>query len=116
MRGRDLHRKDVGLRANASEPPVMQSLNPEDRPVLPVFPQQEGSNVSRHTDDVAQQRQPGRLGNLVSGACRRRWRQGFDLADCGCDLPANQVHLADQVDPSLDLGQFVWGQDALEYP
>ena len=96
----------------------MQSLNPEDRPVLPVFPQQEGSEISRHAECVVQQRQPCSLGNLVGGACRRRrwWGRRFGLPDSGCDLPANQVDLADKVDPSLDLGQFVWGQDALEYP
>ena len=60
---------------------------------------------------------PGRLGNLCGGACRRRRRrgQGFDLTDGGGNLPANQIHPADEGDPSLNLGQLILRQDALEH-
>ncbi len=53
--------------------------------------------------------QPSRLGNLVKGTSSRgRWSgHGFYLPNGGSDLPTNEVHPADQVDPALNLRQFV---------
>ena len=87
----------------------MQGPYSEYRPVLPVFPEQKAAQVPRHAKDVAQQRQPGGLGDFGGGPNGRRSqrRYGFNLPDgCG-DLATNQVPAADEVNSFPHLGQFV---------
>ena len=87
----------------------MQGPYSEYRPMPPVFSGKELTNVADHAKDVAQQRQPGGLGDLGGGPNGRRSqrRYGLNLPDgCG-DLAANQVQTADEVNSFPHLGQFV---------
>lgn len=124
--------KHVGFRPGEDDKPVRKRPEAEDRADRPVLPGEIGYRVSPHAERVADQRQsapvgerygfqrpsPGRPGTqgrppppgdgVGLGNARRAYRRE--------DRTGDQIHLADELEPVLDLGHFRGREQPSEDP
>ena len=76
------------------------------------MPQEESGEIAHHADNIANERQTRRLGNL--SARRREQGYGLKLAERLSNRLADQVHLPNQFDPLPHLVQFFIRQNVAE--
>ena len=92
---------------------AIQRPDAKDRAQAAVLGGHEGTDIARHVDRIANQRQPRRMG-YFPGPARGRDRRRLDRPEGLGDRPADQVHPPHQFKPFPHLVPLRPGQNAVE--